>query len=499
MDDTTLEEPRPDGSPFPELDDPEAAESLNNACLLDDSDLPFNDLGASHDFSHLLITETPEIPESPVLFRRKQQSQVSDNHSEALMCASNARRSDRWDMMPGYLHKTPNSQRTLKRRRLHGTEGSSQESQGRTGGNGFVPASSLLSSNCFWLESPCPPPSSFSCSATLSASSSAGAPEHLMLETASSAAGGLNGFNEMSSFDHTSTDQKKCSSKEQKSRRKNTRNGSRTTRTATAAPLYRPEEQHLLDVLNTDTERSEAVNPSACQIQEEIVIIDEDEEDDVVVEAMVRSIQMAEDEAFARSLQDQFDREEQIQQDHRRQQTAQPTRHTHNNPFDSYVGLDWISPWASMVNSPSFRSLGLTELQQAMFEGQAGGQVRQPRTRRTRNTRRRQPVPVDLFDDSQGNNYEALLAFEENQGSAVAKNNLSKGDIERLPTKVYDPAHSAGKTECQICFCDYKQGEKLRILPCLHDYHVKCIDRWLKENSTCPICRADVSECGGFS
>lgn len=34
---------------------------------------------------------------------------------------------------------------------------------------------------------------------------------------------------------------------------------------------------------------------------EDIVVIDED--DDVVVEATVRSIQMAEDEAFARSLQ----------------------------------------------------------------------------------------------------------------------------------------------------------------------------------------------------
>ncbi|XP_072520084.1 uncharacterized protein [Salminus brasiliensis] len=495
MDDSTLENPRPDGSPFQELDDHEPAESLNNACLLDDSDLPFSDLGASHDFSSLLIPETP----SPVVFRRKRHSQVADNLSEASVCASNARRADIRGLMPGYLHTTPNSQRTLKRRRLQDPGGHTQESQGRTGGNGFVSASALLSSGCSWLESPHPPPSSFSCSSTSTASSSAGAPGHSVLGAAVAAAG-LSYSSEMSRYDRASTDHKNFNSKEQKPRRKNTRICPRSTRSSSTAPLPEAQERHLLDVVDTDSS-TESVNPPACQIQEEIVIIDEDEGDDVVVEAMVRSIQMAEDEAFARSLQDQFDREEQMQQEQRRPQTAQPTGHPHNQSFDSYVGLGWISPWASMVNSPSFRNLGLTELQQAMFDGQAGGQVRQPQARRTRNTRRRQTphVPVDLFDDSQGNNYEALLAFEERQGNAVAKNTLTKGDIERLPTKVYDPAHSAGKTDCQICFCDYNKGEKLRILPCLHDYHVKCIDRWLKENSTCPICRADVSECGGFS
>lgn len=113
---------------------------------------------------------------------------------------------------------------------------------------------------------------------------------------------------------------------------------------------------------------------------------------------------------------------------------------------------------------------------------------------RSRSRRQPQHLPLDLFNDGQGNNYEALLAFEEGQGSAIPKNVLSKREIERLPTKAYNPAHSAGKTECQICFCEYTEGEQLRMLPCLHDYHVKCIDRWLKENVTCPICRADVSQ-----
>uniref|UniRef100_A0A803XM09 RING-type domain-containing protein n=1 Tax=Meleagris gallopavo TaxID=9103 RepID=A0A803XM09_MELGA len=40
---------------------------------------------------------------------------------------------------------------------------------------------------------------------------------------------------------------------------------------------------------------------------------------------------------------------------------------------------------------------------------------------------------------------------------------------------------------CSVCITEYTEGNKLRKLPCSHEYHVHCIDRWLSENSTCPI------------
>ncbi|KAK5864951.1 hypothetical protein PBY51_016151 [Eleginops maclovinus] len=45
---------------------------------------------------------------------------------------------------------------------------------------------------------------------------------------------------------------------------------------------------------------------------------------------------------------------------------------------------------------------------------------------------------------------------------------------------------------CSVCITEYAEGNKLRKLPCSHEYHVHCIDRWLSENSTCPICRSAV-------
>ena len=48
---------------------------------------------------------------------------------------------------------------------------------------------------------------------------------------------------------------------------------------------------------------------------------------------------------------------------------------------------------------------------------------------------------------------------------------------------------------CAICFVDFGTDDHVSPLPCNinHYFHTECIERWIKENPTCPICRAEIT------
>lgn len=69
------------------------------------------------------------------------------------------------------------------------------------------------------------------------------------------------------------------------------------------------------------------------------------------------------------------------------------------------------------------------------------------------------------------------------------------GLIQHLPTGEYE-GNSNGSTknlrECVICMVEFSKGDCLRYLPCLHTYHVHCIDDWLMRSFICPSCMEPV-------
>ncbi|KAK6109836.1 Ring finger domain family protein [Brugia pahangi] len=70
---------------------------------------------------------------------------------------------------------------------------------------------------------------------------------------------------------------------------------------------------------------------------------------------------------------------------------------------------------------------------------------------------------------------------------------MTKIEIEQLKSfRISDPTLLMEKV-CVICQCDFEKRDMVRMLPCAHHFHLKCIDKWLRGNRTCPICRQNVA------
>ncbi|KAK9872700.1 hypothetical protein WA026_018834 [Henosepilachna vigintioctopunctata] len=52
--------------------------------------------------------------------------------------------------------------------------------------------------------------------------------------------------------------------------------------------------------------------------------------------------------------------------------------------------------------------------------------------------------------------------------------------------------HQSDQMSCVVCMCEFEDSQLLRVLPCFHEYHAECIDKWFMSHTTCPICRENV-------
>lgn len=73
----------------------------------------------------------------------------------------------------------------------------------------------------------------------------------------------------------------------------------------------------------------------------------------------------------------------------------------------------------------------------------------------------------------------------------LQRHRLNKKQLSQLLTTSYT---KGGQYDtCAVCLEDYAEGERLRVLPCGHCYHSRCIDQWLtKQKATCCVCKTKV-------
>ncbi|XP_065703002.1 E3 ubiquitin-protein ligase RNF128 isoform X1 [Patagioenas fasciata] len=71
----------------------------------------------------------------------------------------------------------------------------------------------------------------------------------------------------------------------------------------------------------------------------------------------------------------------------------------------------------------------------------------------------------------------------------------AKKAIEQLQLRTLkqgDKETGSDGDSCVVCIEPYKPNEVVRILTCNHLFHKNCIDPWLLEHRTCPMCKCDI-------
>uniref|UniRef100_A0AC34F6D1 RING-type domain-containing protein n=1 Tax=Panagrolaimus sp. ES5 TaxID=591445 RepID=A0AC34F6D1_9BILA len=76
--------------------------------------------------------------------------------------------------------------------------------------------------------------------------------------------------------------------------------------------------------------------------------------------------------------------------------------------------------------------------------------------------------------------------------------NAAKKALTRIPTKPVKAGDKELDADCPVCIDPYRAGDIVRMLPCRHVFHKTCVDPWLLEHRTCPMCKSDILKAFGY-
>uniref|UniRef100_A0A6A7FSN4 Protein goliath-like n=1 Tax=Hirondellea gigas TaxID=1518452 RepID=A0A6A7FSN4_9CRUS len=79
--------------------------------------------------------------------------------------------------------------------------------------------------------------------------------------------------------------------------------------------------------------------------------------------------------------------------------------------------------------------------------------------------------------------------------------NAAKKALSKIPVKNIKSGDKEISLEecCAICIEPYAVAEAVRVLPCKHEFHKMCVDPWLLNQRTCPMCKMDILKHYGYA
>ncbi|KAL6905631.1 hypothetical protein ACP4OV_003232 [Aristida adscensionis] len=120
--------------------------------------------------------------------------------------------------------------------------------------------------------------------------------------------------------------------------------------------------------------------------------------------------------------------------------------------------------------------------------------------RRRRRRRRLRAPPLPQF--AVASYTFAAAAARSGAGAAAGGGGLDPAAVAAFPTRAFSGRRGSASrdssdadAQCVVCLAEYEEKDMLRFLPnCGHNFHMSCIDMWLEQNSTCPVCRISLRD-----
>ncbi|KAM9315193.1 RING finger protein 150a [Pholidichthys leucotaenia] len=78
----------------------------------------------------------------------------------------------------------------------------------------------------------------------------------------------------------------------------------------------------------------------------------------------------------------------------------------------------------------------------------------------------------------------------------IAKKAISKLQVRTI--KKGDKETESDFDNCAVCIEGYKPNDIVRVLPCRHLFHKHCVDPWLQDHRTCPMCKMNILKALGI-
>jgi len=69
--------------------------------------------------------------------------------------------------------------------------------------------------------------------------------------------------------------------------------------------------------------------------------------------------------------------------------------------------------------------------------------------------------------------------------------NSPNGELNANSHQDHNHEYKADEDQCAVCL---SPGEDTMLLPCTHQFHGKCILRWVDQNFSCPLCRQEIAQ-----